>query len=200
MNKSFSYADLFTTTRIFAVAIFGIIVAYEPEIFSLIPGIVIIIAIFLTDTIDGLIARALKEDDKFGGFYDIVGDRVAELGLLVPFVYLNIASPIILMYFIVKDFIVDYKRLKGTIITGDSPFKQIKNPLGKFLIGSPLLRTPYSAAKIVMFCLFYASIFKEWNELETATTISVIIVITLSILRSAPPLLTSFGQETTTKV
>lgn len=187
LNKeNIRYSDLITTLRVVLVSIFGGVVAYYPTTFGLIPGLLLISFIFFTDTLDGIVARKRGEDSKYGAFYDIVGDRITEIALVIPFVYLRIASPLILIYFVSKGFLIDYLRFKRFSLSSDVPFKQLNNRINKFLVSSRFMRASYGLSKTIMIFAFYILIFKESDGLKfAAITISVFTVI-VSLLRSLP--------------
>jgi len=96
MKEKLRLSNAISSVRVVLVAIFGAFWCFEPQIVGFIPGILLIAFIFFTDTLDGMVARYKKETSVMGSFYDIVGDRVTETGLLIPFVYLHIASPLLL--------------------------------------------------------------------------------------------------------
>lgn len=183
----FRLSDAFTTLRIFGVAAVALIISSRPEFFGLIPGLFLIIFIFFTDTFDGIIARKFNEESEFGPFYDITGDRVAEIVFLVPFVYLNITQPYILIFFVVKGFLIDYRRFWKYVKERQPPFKQLKSPISKFLVGSPIMRQLIQASKIGMVCAFYATIFIDSQTLDIVVMYIPIFTIIISLFRTIPP-------------
>lgn len=186
MNSKLRYSDLMTTTRILAVGVFALVVSMNPTLLGLWPGLVILGLIFLTDGLDGQIARRFDGESKFGAFYDIVGDRVAETVLLIPFVFLQIAHPIVLIYFVTKDFLVDYKRMTTFIESEDVPFKQVKGPIAEFLTASRPMRFFYAVIKLVMIALFYVLIFDSRPELVSLASVIAMVTVITSLLRTIP--------------
>lgn len=195
MKRKVRISDLITTSRVIGVTIFSLIISYRPEFFGLIPGIVLILVIILTDFLDGMMARKLKETSEFGAFYDIVGDRITEIVMLLPYVYLGIASPIFPMYFVVKGFLVDYQRLYRYVRMRKSPFKQVRDKLSKFLVASPYIRSTYLISKIAMIILFYMRIFKESENLEFISIAVAVLAVVISISRTVPAFFTPRGEE-----
>jgi CDP-diacylglycerol--glycerol-3-phosphate 3-phosphatidyltransferase len=179
-------SDLVTTTRIVLVSIFAVIVSYRQEFFGEILGVILILVMILTDTLDGIIARKFDESSEFGAFYDIVGDRIAEIVLLIPFVYLNLVSPIVIIYFIVKGFLVDYQRLYRYVQTREAPFKQLHGKASKFLIASPFMRQLYLISKIAMIIIFYLRIFSDSEFVTDFSHIIPWLTIFISLLRTVP--------------
>lgn len=195
MKPKFKVSDFVTSSRILFVALFVITLIFSKTFFGLIFGAILILVIFLTDSLDGYIARRLKEASKLGAFYDIVGDRIAETALLIPFVYFGIASPLILIYYVLKNFLVDYHRFTEFIVTSDVPFDQVKNKLGKFLLKSGYMRSSYVILKIAMVELFYFVIFITDDRLRLASVIVGWLTVIISILRTLPSFLTKFNAR-----
>jgi phosphatidylglycerophosphate synthase len=183
-------SDMVTTSRIVLIAVIVAVLSISPKTFGLFPGLIIILFTFLTDTLDGIVARALKEESKMGAFYDIVGDRIFETAMLVPFVYMQIASPFILIYFVIKNFLIDFQRFMEFAGSNKVPFKQLNSPLPKFLVSSPIMRSSYSVSKILMILSFYSLIFVDREELKIFAIVMSVITIVVSLLRAIPPFLT----------
>ncbi|MBU0976087.1 MAG: CDP-alcohol phosphatidyltransferase family protein [Patescibacteria group bacterium] len=186
IKRKVRISDLVTTSRILFVSLFALVLSSHPRLFGLPLGLFIIIVIFLTDTLDGIVARKLREESKFEPFYDIVGDRIAEITMIIPFVYLGIVNPIPLLYFVVKGFLVGYQRLQGFVGSGNQPFDQAKGRLLTFILKSPLMRQVYSISKISMICLFYVLIFKDSNDIRILSGAATFITIFLSLVRTVP--------------
>lgn len=185
-KKKLRLSDAMTTLRIIAVAIFALIISANPTIFGLIGGLVILALIFLTDGLDGQLARRFDGESKMGAFYDIVGDRIAETVLLVPFVYLQIANPFVLVFFICKDFLVDFQRFATYMQTSAVPFKQVHGPLATFLTASRFMRFFYAVIKLVMLGLFYLAIFDSSAAVADLAGIVALITVITATLRTLP--------------
>lgn len=186
MKKTFRYSDLVTTSRIILVGLFALVISFQPKTFGLIPGLILVLFIFLTDSLDGLIARKFNEKSEFGPFYDIVGDRVAEVAILIPFIYLRITTPIPLLYLLTRGYLVDYRRMYQYVLSKKAPFKQLKTKWASFLISSPFMRQIYLFSKILMAEVFYALIFLDDPTLRTVGDVIPFVVIAISLARTIP--------------
>ena len=193
-KNNFRYSDAITTARIIWVAIFSINICFKPQMFGLIPGLLLIAFIFATDALDGMVARKLGETSKSGAFFDIVADRITETALLVPFIYLKVASPIVLIFFLVKDFLVDHIRFKKFILASEVPFKQLTDPLNTFLVSSRFMRALYGALKMVMVFVFYALIFYTNADLKRIGTIVTVFTMLVALARTIPVFIEYYKQ------
>ncbi|KXK25894.1 MAG: CDP-diacylglycerol--glycerol-3-phosphate 3-phosphatidyltransferase [candidate division WS6 bacterium OLB20] len=187
MKSKIRYSDLMTTARIISVAIFAVYVSAFPTGLGLIPGLVILALIFLTDGLDGQIARRIDGESKLGAFYDIVGDRIAETVLLVPFVFnQHPGAMIALVYFIVKDFLVDFRRMATFMDSSDVPFKQVSGRLAEFITAGRFMRSFYAVIKLVMIGIFYVWLFDPSEELTALSMAVMIITLIVSFVRTVP--------------
>lgn len=65
----------------------------------------------LTDMFDGRIARKRNIVTNFGKFLDPLADKILVTSAVVLFVWLNLASPIVALIIIVRDFVISAIRL-----------------------------------------------------------------------------------------
>jgi CDP-diacylglycerol--glycerol-3-phosphate 3-phosphatidyltransferase len=195
-NKKFRYSDLITTARVFLVAIFAFVLCFEPKIFGLWIGLILISIIFFSDFLDGVVARRIDAESKFGAFYDIVGDRITEIVILVPFIYLRIAHPIVIIYFIVKGFLIDYNRFVKFVESNNVPFKQLKSGISKFLVSHRVMRAAVGSSKLVLSYLYYTIIFYPEDGFKFLASIVAAITIIVSLLRTMPPFIESWFIKT----
>ena len=189
MKSKTRWADNLSYFRIAAATAFAIVLSFKPEIFGW-SGFIIITFIFLLDSLDGYIARRFDKPQKSGEFLDIASDRITENVLLVPFTYLGIASPIILIYFIAKGFLVDFVRLNNYMNSGATPFNQSQKKYF-VLVKGRFMRALYGVIKVVLVVLFYAKasqiiVFKE----EVYTIVSALTIL-ISLIRTIPSLMTT---------
>lgn len=182
MNKRIS--DYISYTRIIVVVIFSGIICLYPKFFG-IWGILIIIIIFVADSIDGYFARKFDKPDPSGAFLDIASDRVTESILLVPFVLFDVAHPFLLIYFITRGFVIDFIRLKKYMSGGEVPFKQESNKFF-FLVKSRFMRALIGTLKVLMICLFYFKLINVLDISQTLLTWISIATIVVSLLRTIP--------------
>lgn len=160
---------------------------------------------FMLDTVDGLIARRRQISSLIGSVLDIAADRVYELVLWVALADLGtipVAIPIIV---ITRTTLTDALRSIG-VREGRAPLQQHRSALGRFLVGSPWMRSSYSIAKVLAFCgLTLAVALAGYPEgsaasrlagpiLTTSQTIAWVAV-ALCIVRGIPVIAAPIGRE-----
>jgi phosphatidylglycerophosphate synthase len=114
-------------------------------------GVALLFIGVMLDTVDGVVARRRKETSLFGSVLDIAADRTYELVLWVVFAELDMISPVVPLIVIARTTLTDAFRSIG-VSKGIAPFAQHRTPLGRFLVGSPFMRTGYAVTKVVAFC------------------------------------------------
>ena len=114
-------------------------------------GVVLLFIGVMLDTVDGVVARHRKETSLFGSVLDIAADRTYELVLWVVFAELGMISAAVPLIVIARTTLTDAFRSIG-VGKGIAPFAQHRTPLGRFLVGSPFMRTGYAVTKVTAFC------------------------------------------------
>lgn len=113
-------------------------------------GVVLLLIGLGLDTVDGMVARRRGEMTLFGSVLDIAADRTYELVLWAVFADLRLIPVVIPLVVIARTTLTDAFRSIG-VSQGIAPFDQHKSKLGRFMVGSPFMRTGYSISKIVTF-------------------------------------------------
>lgn len=114
-------------------------------------GVVLLVVSLLLDTVDGVVARRTRQTSLFGSVLDIAADRTYELALWVAFADLRLIPVAIPIIVIARTTLTDAFRSIG-VGQGTAPFAQHRTALGRFLVGSTLMRTGYSLTKVISFC------------------------------------------------
>lgn len=125
---------------------------YQPESSARFVAAGLIVLLILMDTLDGVVARALHQESLIGSVLDIAADRTVELLLWVVYADLDLIPIAIPLLVIGRGVFVDALRSVAPS-RGLTPFGLMRSRLGKFLVKSPWLRTPYGIAKAIAFCL-----------------------------------------------
>lgn len=135
-----------------------------------------IIFVIVLDGLDGVVARALKQETEFGAKLDIFCDRLVENIYLVFYVFfLKTLVWWIFAFFIIRGLVVDFLSFKSSKPLGDS-----------FLRSSRFMRALYGFLKVIMF------IFLVWqgaffNSLAfNVTEYLVLVTVLVSSLRALP--------------
>jgi phosphatidylglycerophosphate synthase len=150
----------------------------------------------MIDSIDGIVARRTGKASLTGSVLDIVADRVYELVLWVSFADLRVIPVLIPIIVITRTTWTDAIRSIG-VHRGEAPFDQIRTKVGKFIVGSPWMRSIYGISKIVSFCGLALGIalraypegsraFQSSTAVLQIFTITSWIAVTLCVIRGAP--------------
>lgn len=110
----------------------------------------LILLLILMDTFDGVLARARGETSLLGSVLDIAADRAVEYVLWVVFAHLRLISVVFPVIVLLRGTFVDAVRAVAPS-KGLSPFEMMRSPVGRFLVKSPWLRTPFAVAKAIAF-------------------------------------------------
>jgi CDP-diacylglycerol--glycerol-3-phosphate 3-phosphatidyltransferase len=111
----------------------------------------LIIFIFVSDGIDGYIARKRNETSLFGALFDIAGDRIVELTLWMVAADIDLVPIWVPLVFIIRGVIVDTIRSSNAVAEGVAPFALMRSPLGKFIVAGKFVRVLYAVAKAAAF-------------------------------------------------
>ena len=104
------------------------------------------------DSLDGFIARKRGQASVLGSVLDIAADRTVEFVLWVVFADLDLISLAVPVIVIIRGIFVDAIRSVAPA-QGLAPFELMRSDLGRFLVKSPWLRTPYAVVKAMAFIL-----------------------------------------------
>jgi len=102
------------------------------------------------DSLDGMVARARNEVSLMGSVLDIMADRAVELVLWIAYAHLLLVPVAIPIIYVLRGTVVDSLR-SVHVREGTAPFKSMRTRLGKFLVGSPPMRTGYAVSKLISF-------------------------------------------------
>ena len=155
-------ANLVTLSRLLLLFIVVWVMYQQPTPWQL-ASFVLIILIFVSDALDGYVARKRGETSLFGALFDIAGDRIVELTLWMVFAD-NALVPIwVPLVFIVRGVIVDTIRASNAVAHGVEPFALMRSPVGKFIVASKPMRVLYAVVKAIAFAgLALREPFQHW--------------------------------------
>ena len=145
-------ANLMTLSRLLLLLLV-VWIAYLPTSAWQYANFVLIIIIFVTDGLDGYIARKRNEETLFGALFDIAGDRIVELTLWIIFADLGLIPIWVPLIFVIRGTVVDTIRSSRSQSAGDSPFAMMQTPLGKWLVAGKFMRIFYAVIKAAAFCI-----------------------------------------------
>ena len=186
-------ANLITLIRIPLLAIIGYLLYQPKAMWHFTAAILILILIFL-DSLDGMVARRLKEASVLGSVLDIAADRTVELVLWVIFADLEFIPILIPLVVITRGVFVDAIRSVAPS-KGLAPFDLLRSKLGRFIVKSPWLRSPYGIAKAVAFFLLalYSGLYINGSNaaywVGVCSQAAVWVAFALCIIRGLPVLI-----------
>jgi CDP-diacylglycerol--glycerol-3-phosphate 3-phosphatidyltransferase len=142
-------ANIITVARL-PLLIAIVLLFYSPSPVVRLISVVLLVVLIGMDTLDGLIARARNEVSLMGSVLDIMADRAVELVLWVVYADLGLVPMAIPIIFVLRGTIVDSLR-SVHVSAGTAPFKGMRTGIGKWLVGSPFMRSAYGISKLISF-------------------------------------------------
>jgi CDP-diacylglycerol--glycerol-3-phosphate 3-phosphatidyltransferase len=143
-------ANLVTLSRLLLLLLV-VWIFYLPPTPWLFANFVLIILIFVTDGLDGYIARKRNETSLFGALFDIAGDRIVELTLWIVAADRDLVPIWVPLVFIIRGVIVDTIRSSNAVAQGMAPFALMRSRLGKFIVAGKFMRIFYAVCKAAAF-------------------------------------------------
>ncbi len=147
-------ANLLTILRmILCVIAIEFIFSGRPEF--AIASIFLTLLVIALDGLDGVVARALNEQSKFGSVFDIIGDRVVENLYWIAFAVIGWVGAWVPMVVVARGIITDGLRSialsQGYTAFGSS--SMLQNKFCHFLTASRFSRAVYGTAKALAFLM-----------------------------------------------
>jgi CDP-diacylglycerol--glycerol-3-phosphate 3-phosphatidyltransferase len=196
-------ANLVTLSRLLLLLVV-VWLNYQPLTPWTFAGFFLIALIFVSDGLDGYIARKRNETSLFGALFDIAGDRIVELTLWIVAADIDLVPIWVPLVFIIRGVIVDTIRSSHATAEGTVPFAFMRSQLGKFLVAGKFVRIVYAVAKAAAFAglsllmPFPALLPELWSEvgwLLTALTYFFVYLSVLLCIARGLPVIAEFVQE-----
>jgi CDP-diacylglycerol--glycerol-3-phosphate 3-phosphatidyltransferase len=143
-------ANLVTLSRLL-VLLFVVWLFYQPLSAWSFANFFLIVLIFVSDGLDGYIARKRNETSLFGALFDIAGDRITELTLWIVAADVDLVPIWVPLVFIIRGVIVDTIRSSNAVAEGMAPFALMRSRLGKLIVAGKFMRILYAVAKAAAF-------------------------------------------------
>lgn len=158
-------ANFITLSRL--VLLFVVIgFAYQPASWWHLANVALLIFVFVSDSLDGYVARKFNETSKFGAMFDIAVDRIVELSLWIAYLPLGLVPLWAPLVFVVRGSIVDAIRAHQTDASSRTPFEMMQHPVAVWLVAGRFMRGFYAAMKGIAFC--WLLLIHPMNELMPA--------------------------------
>ena len=139
-------ANLVTLARLILLLIAAWMFYLPPSAWGFV-NFVLVIVLFVSDSLDGYIARKRNETSLFGALFDIAGDRITELTLWIVTADNGLVPIWVPIVFIIRGVIVDTIRSSNAVAEGVAPFALMRSPIGKWLVAGKFMRGFYAAVK-----------------------------------------------------
>jgi CDP-diacylglycerol---glycerol-3-phosphate 3-phosphatidyltransferase len=192
-------ANLITLSRLLLLFVV-VAIAYQPSSWLKLVDIPILIFVFVTDGLDGYVARKRGETSQFGAMFDIAVDRIVELTLWVVFAHLALAPVWVPLVFVVRGSIVDAIRAQQARDGTTTPFQVLQGRVARFLVAGRFMRAFYAVMKAIAFCWLllmqplpdllgglWPGLWPQWSWLlQGISTALVWFVVALCIARGVP--------------
>lgn len=143
-------ANLITLSRLLLLIVV-VLVAYQPPGLLHFFNVPLLILVFVTDGLDGYVARRRNETSQFGAMFDIAGDRIVELTMWIVLADLGMVPVWVPIVFVVRGTIVDAIRASQLRSRRESPFALMQTPLGRWLVAGRFMRGFYAVVKATAF-------------------------------------------------
>lgn len=144
-------ANLVTLSRLLLLLLVAWLF-YVPPGAAQVAGFFLIILVFVSDALDGYLARKRNEASLFGALFDIAGDRIVELTLWIVAADNDLVPIWVPLVFIIRGVIVDTIRSSHAYAEGKAPFALMSSALGKFVVAGKFMRIFYAVSKACAFC------------------------------------------------
>lgn len=144
-------ANLITLSRLLLLFCVVVMAMEAPPALQLL-NVPLLIVLFVTDALDGYVARRYHEASLFGAVFDIAADRIVEYVLWIVLALVEQVPLWVPLVFIVRGTMVDSIRSSYVRTTIDSPFGMMRTALGKWLVAGRFMRVFYAVIKAVVFC------------------------------------------------
>lgn len=145
-------ANLITLSRLLVLIAVVAIAYQQPPSWLHFINVPLLIIVFVTDGLDGYIARKRNETSLFGAMFDIAGDRIVELTMWIVLADLNLVPIWVPLVFVIRGTVVDTIRSSRASARGESPFSMMETVVGRWLVAGKFMRIFYAVLKAHAFC------------------------------------------------
>lgn len=152
MANSLSWPNAVTVFRLLLVFVV-VILAYGHTLWEGLLAALIAVLIVIGDWLDGYLARKLDQSSTLGSILDVAADRILESVLWILLADLDLIPIWIPIVVIARGILTD--TIRGYVLrfgySGFGKHTLQQSRLGKFLTGSPIMRTGYAILKAFTF-------------------------------------------------
>jgi CDP-diacylglycerol--glycerol-3-phosphate 3-phosphatidyltransferase len=175
-------ANFITASRLILLLLVIFLVYFGSPLTHLL-NVFLLILVFVSDGLDGYIARKRNETSLFGAVFDIAADRIVELCLWVVFVDIAMVPVWIPLVFIARGIMTDSIRTAERQTKTQDPFEITESRVARILVSGRFIRGFYATIKAIAFCLLMLALSLR-NLLDTDFQIYVDLVHQTGLLLS----------------
>ncbi len=204
-------ANLITLSRLVMLLVV-VAIAYRPVSPMQLWIWPILSLVFISDGLDGWVARRRGEESLFGALFDIAVDRIVELTLWIVLADLDLVPIWIPIVFVVRGALVDAIRASQAEADRRGPFSLLNSPTARWLVAGRFMRGFYASIKACAFVGLFLikplplaveallpSLLGVWAFLEPGFLVLVMTLTYLSValclLRGLPVILEFLANE-----
>lgn len=145
-------ANLITLCRLLLLLVVVLLIYFGSAPLQIL-NLFLLILVFVTDGLDGYVARKYNEESLFGAIFDIAADRIVELCLWIVFAHVGLIPVWVPLVFVGRGVLTDAIRAAETETEHRAPFSVLQSRLGKMLVAGRFMRIFYAVLKAVTFCV-----------------------------------------------
>jgi len=152
VRKLLSWPNRVTLARI-GLLFFLVVLVYNQNFWARLAAAGLAILVIVMDWLDGYLARKLDAATVLGSVLDIAGDRIIEAVLWIVLADLRLVPVWIPIVVVSRDILTDSMR-SFALRFGYTAFGKstmMRSKIGRFLTGSPWMRTSYAVLKAFTF-------------------------------------------------
>jgi CDP-diacylglycerol--glycerol-3-phosphate 3-phosphatidyltransferase len=196
-------ANLITLSRLLLLLVV-ILIIYRGAPAAQLGGVLLLIIVFVSDGVDGYVARKRGETSLFGAIFDIAADRTVELCLWVVFAHIGSLPVWIPLVFITRGVMTDAIRASESQSHQQSPFEIMHTRLGKALVAGRFMRGSYAVLKAVTFCILMLALplpeiapamWQQWGNAVQALGLALACASVLICVLRGLPVILEFAQR-----
>jgi CDP-diacylglycerol--glycerol-3-phosphate 3-phosphatidyltransferase len=191
-------ANLITLSRLLLLIVVAAL-AYRPPDELHFLAVFLLVVMFVTDSLDGWVARRRHEESLFGALFDIAGDRIVEMTMWIVLADLELVPIWVPLVFVVRGTIVDTIRSGQAARRHEAPFAVLQTTWARFIVASRFMRTLYAVVKAHAFGWLLLiqplpklapELWARWGGgLTMIGDVLVWLSVALCVLRGLPPVL-----------
>jgi len=157
-------ANVITTLR-FPLLVGIVLLLYFGGAVGQLVAAVLIIALILMDSLDGVVARRRDEQTLIGSALDMAADRAVEVVLWVAYAHLRLITIFIPLTVIIRGALTDSIR-NVALQHGESAHSMMRAPWARWLVVSSVMRTGYAVIKAIAFTLLALALGLRSGQIE----------------------------------